>query len=173
LEIEMAQVLLALISLILAALISLLLFRVAVPVVHIRITPSWAGDAKEVLIVKYEVENKSRVRLKNPTVRLQVIDHALRKDAPVSDWVPFDTQDIGSAEELLSSREAISVFPTTRKIYPQELISGESLFYYLEDSIIVQIALQVTARLNPLARLSARHPWSQTAWSLAVKGRIS
>jgi hypothetical protein len=77
----------------LGALVGVFVFFQFSPVLVLRVLPRWTDETRQFLILKFEIENKSRVRANKPRGQIQVLDYAIKSDASLSHWVPFDKTD--------------------------------------------------------------------------------
>ena len=141
------------------------------PVLELRILPSWADDSKQFLIVKFQVENKSRVRLYSPKGRIQILEHTTQNIDSLSHWVPFEEKAILPSEKPIEWHHPEEIFRTTKQIYPGEVISIERLYRCPREGVALHIGLQVELRLGRFGRLVTRkkEAWRQTTTSFVVK----
>ena len=98
------------------------------PTFTLRIIPRWMGENDDYFIVKFEVENSSRVRVNRPGRRYQVLKHQTQPGASIFTLGPFAEGRIKSGEERLEWVEPIEIFGSTRQIYPGEKVSAEKLY---------------------------------------------
>ncbi len=78
-----------LLALLIGGAMALFVYFQLAPVLDLRILPSWTDDTKQFLILKFQVENKSRVRVYSPRGRIQVLKHRIKTGTSMSHWVPF------------------------------------------------------------------------------------
>ena len=58
------------------------------PTMTLRISTQWADDPNG-LLVRFEIENKSGVRIEPRRCSVQFLEHAQSKTPSLSEWVPF------------------------------------------------------------------------------------
>lgn len=145
-------------------------FRLS-PVLSIRVLPRWTDETQQYLVVRFEIENKSRVRANKPTGQIQVLEFAPKPGIFLSHGVPFDANTIREEERPIEWREPVRIFHTTKQIFPGELVSFERLYHYPQANVIVHIGLQVGLELGSLGRITnlKRESWRQTVTCFAVK----
>ena len=161
----------SLLALIVGSAMALFVFFQLAPVFELRIQPRWADDTKRVLLVKFEVENKSRVRANRPEGRIQVLEHSIPPGSPLSHWVPFQQDAVIDTEQPTEWREPVTIFRRATKLYPGEKISVERLYHCPQDTVSLHIGLQVKLRQGVLGRIASgrAHPWRQTVTCFVVK----
>jgi hypothetical protein len=74
--------------------LALIIFVEFAPVLRLHISPTWVNANGDLLNLRIEIENKSRVRIYNPEIYLQVLEHSLPKKDSLSEWVPFSKERI-------------------------------------------------------------------------------
>ena len=153
------------------ALIGVFVFFQFSPVLVLRILPRWTDETRQFLILKFEIENKSRVRANKPRGQIQVLEYAIKSGASLSHWVPFDKNAIRSGELPIEWREPVKILETTKQIYPGGMVSFERLYYYPQDSVIIHVGLQVELELGFLGRVVnlKGESWRQTTTCFVVK----
>jgi len=144
-------------ALVIGGFVAVAWFLQLAPLLELRILPSWCGDQRQFLMLRLEVENKSRIRVEKRQILLQLLEYEIREGSPLalSDWVPFDERAIIPTEQPLAWRDPVEVFPTCRTIDPGELMAAERLYYFPRDTVI-HIGFQVKAKLGYLGRIAAR-----------------
>jgi hypothetical protein len=141
------------------------------PVLSLRIVPTLADERKRFLILRFEIENKSRVRILTPKGRIQVLKHDIQPGAAMSQWVPFSKDAIKSTEQPREWREPVEIFKSTIDIYPGEIISFERIYDCPEDTVVIHAGLQVELELSRWGRWVTRKakPWRQTTTRFVAK----
>jgi hypothetical protein len=144
------------------------------PLFNLRIEPRWNDAAQQILVVKFEVENKSRVRANFPLGYAQVLEYSQELDMSMSHWVPFSQEDIRQGEEPLRWREPARLTETTRQLFPGEVISIERLYHCPEDAVIVHIGLNVQLEISLFVQIISGRArfFSQTATCFAVRQTV-
>ena len=159
-----------LLALLIAGGAGLFLFFQLAPVLNLMILPSWTDESKQYLIVRFEIENKSRVRVYDPIIRIQALEQRVPDGGSLSQWVPFSKEAIRPAEPPVEWREPDRI-STTKRIYPGEIISVERLYHCPQVSMVLHVALQVRIKLGLVGRIVTRKTddWSQTTTRFVVK----
>ena len=160
-----------LLALLIGGALALFVFFQLAPVLELRILPSWTDDTKQFLVLKFQIENKSRVRVYNPQGRIQVLEHQIPPGASLSHWVPFDKDAVRPSEEPIEWHEPVAVLKSPKQIYPGETISFERLYHCPQDDVVMHVGLQVRLELGLFGRIVTRkrEPWQQTATCFVVK----
>ena len=171
--ISLAKDIVTLLALLMGAAISLFIFFQFAPVLELRILPTWTDDSKQFLVVKFEVENKSRVRANKPRGQIQILEYPFNPGQALSQWVPFDKGTTRDNEQPVEWRKPEQIFQSTRRIYPGEVISVERLYHYPQDTAIIHIGLQVQLEMGFVGRIVTRQGsgerWRQTVTRFVVK----
>lgn len=163
-----------LLALLIGAVVGLFVFFQLAPVLELRILPSWTDETKQFLILKFQVENKSRVRVHRPRGLIQVLEHAIQPGTSLSQWIPFDESAIIPTEQPIEWREPVKILQSTKQIYPGEMVSFERLYYCPKDAVIIHVGLQVELDLGFVDRIVTRkrEPWRQTTTCFVVKQAV-
>ena len=153
-----------------AAMAVFVYFQLA-PVLQLRILPRWSDENKQHLILRFEIENKSRVRAYEPWGRIQVLKHEIRQESALSHWVPFEEGAVKLTELPVEWSDPTEIFTSTETIYPGETIAFERLCPCPEDAVIVHVGLQAGLEMNLLERIITRKrkAWQQTTTCFVVK----
>ena len=161
---------LAILALLIGALAGLFIFFQLAPVAQLRILPRWSDETQQFLIVRLEIENRSRVRILRPTGHIQVLEYALDTNRALSHFVPF-TEERSKKEPPLEWREPALMFESTRQIYPGATIVVERLHPCPQSEVAIKLGLQINIGLNLFGRLVTlkREPWQQTTTCIVVK----
>ena len=141
------------------------------PVLQLRILPRWSDENKQHLILRFEIENKSRVRAYSPWGRIQVLKHKIEQGSSLSRWVPFEEGAVKPMEPPIEWSDPIEIFTSTEEIYPGETIAFERLCHCPEDAVILHVGLQAGLEMNLLERIITRKrkAWQQTTTCFVVK----
>ena len=146
------------------------------PVVYLNIAPSITSYSKLYFTVRYEIENKAKIRVYKPVIKIQVLEYSLTdtkcKKGDIlllSEWVPFKENSIKVNEQPNIWREPEIIHPD-RKLYPGEKISIDRLYHVPNDNIAIHIGMQVEIKLGIIQKLIMAHcnPWSQTTTAFIV-----
>jgi hypothetical protein len=141
------------------------------PVLQLRIIPRWTDENKQYLILRFEIENKSRVRAYGPWGRIQILKHGIEPGSSLSHWVPFEESAVRPSEKPIEWSDPIDIFTSTEDIYPGEAIAFERLYHCPEEAVVFHVGLQAGLKLNVLERIitGKRKAWRQTTTCFVVK----
>jgi len=76
--------------------LSIKLYLQFAPKIIYKITPSWSDTSKDIVVLKIEIENKSKVKLSTNRLRFQINRHEKLSVTELKEWVEFDEK----AEEI-------------------------------------------------------------------------
>jgi hypothetical protein len=139
------------------AVIAYTILRHTVPGAALRIEPRMRDIEHSLLVLRIEVENNGRIRLMEPTIRLQVLEHQHRSSSELavvlSGWVPFDRSRQLENEKPLSWLEPALPFKSpfatgrggTKWIDPGETVSIEIAYCWAKTTVLTA-ALQIEAK---------------------------
>jgi len=158
-------------AVLIGGLVGIFAFFQFAPVIQLKIIPIWADKFKEYLVVRFEIENKSKVRANKPSGRIQFIEHKVTSGTTISNWVPFEEKRIKPEEPIKEWREPVKIFESTKQIYPGEMIVLERMYHIPQRHGVFHIGLQVELELGLLGRLvtQKREHWRQTTTCLVIK----
>lgn len=117
------------------------------PKVELRILPRWVDPELGRFVLRLEIENTSRVRVKKEVVRLQMLPYSETRQLRLSEWVPFSKESIRKGEEPEKYYDPVEVFGSTLYLYPGEKISVERLECSPDSDKFLHIGLQFRARV--------------------------
>jgi hypothetical protein len=171
LYVGLATSIIALLFLLIGGVAGIFIFFQLAPILALRILPTWADEKKEHVVIRFEIENKSRVRINRPKIRLQVIEQKVPSSGAISEWVPFKKEAARQNEQPVEWREPIEISETTARMYPSEVIVIERLYQCPQASLILHAALQVEVKLGLWGRIVTRktQDWRQTTTCFVVK----
>jgi hypothetical protein len=113
------------------------------PKIDLRIIPEWGDKKGHKLILRLEIENKSKVRANIKSIQLQILEYNQEQEM-LSEWVPFSQCSIRKNEHPLQWKEPETICQTSKRIYPNEIIKIERLYTFTENKIWhVGLQLQV------------------------------
>ncbi len=131
------------------------------PILSLRIFPTWANDDTNRVILRIEIENKSRIRVHKQSIYFQVLEHSVPAGNVLSEWVPFEEKAVISSEQPTSWHEPIEIFKSTKGIDPGEILVTERL-HSCHPNNVLHVGLQVKAKLNFWGRIATRvRGWNQ------------
>ena len=134
------------------------------PRLDLRILPSWSDESKQFLILKFQIENKSRIRIRRGQIRVQILEYRAHETTFLSEWVPFDEEAIVPTEQPVEWREPVEIFQRLRRIDPGETISVERL-YRCPSNRVLHIGLQVRITPSLLGRIADRIRTRTQQWT--------
>jgi hypothetical protein len=151
-----------------AGIVAIFVYFQLAPVLKLRILPRWTDDTRQFLLIRFEVENSSKVRVSNPTGRIQILEY---KPQPLSHWVPFTENDKRPEEEPIAWRDPVPIFGSTKRLYPGEVITLERLYHCKNEAFAIHIGLQVEVKLGYFGRAvtSRSESLRQTTTCIIVK----
>jgi hypothetical protein len=188
-----------LIALLGASIAAVFVYFALAPVPELRITSSWVDEARVHLLLRFELHNKSRVRMRSPRVNVQILQQEIGEQGFLSEWVPFAKDAIRKGEEPVRWTEPAQILPkpirgsalpdvgprrASRKpaakrqvtgittVYPGEAMVFERLYRFPEDRIILHVAMQLQVKLNALERfvtLIGSRRWTKTLTHFVTK----
>jgi hypothetical protein len=167
----MAKDIATVLGILVAGIMAVFVYFQLAPVLQLRILPRWADDNRRFLILRFEMENKSRVRMRSPWGRIQVLRHKVEPGESLSRWVPFDKDSVKPAEHPIEWVEPIEIFTSTQEIYPGETIAFERLHHCPEEPLVLHVGLQVGLELTWLKRVitGKKRAWRQTTTCFVAK----
>jgi hypothetical protein len=169
---------LTILAIFVGAIAALFIFFQLAPVLTLRIFPAWTDKSQQFLLVRYEVANNSRVRIKRLGGGVQIFEHGLHQGGYLPNFIPFQEEDYKKesygkfmGDEKPTWHEPSPIFETTKHIYPGETIVFERLYSCPRPAIAVHLGLQVSMKLGLWDRIITRkwEPWSQTTSCIIVK----
>ncbi len=159
-------------TIVVGGLVTLFVYFQLAPVLSLQITPTWTDPHKHLLLVRFEIENKSRVRLLDPKGMIQILQYTIQPGGSLSNWVPFDKNDEHlKKEQPIEWHDPEIIFESTKQIFPGEKIVNEQIYHVSNKTAIIHIGLQVGMRLGIWGRLitGKKENWRQTMTCFAVK----
>ena len=151
--------LIALVGLLLAYLVSVLVFLDWTPKVRIRILPRWVDLDKGELILRLEIENTSRVPIIKRCCKLQVLEHSVNAQPRLSEFVPFTIEWYDKClpdQKPNHWREPECIFKTTLFLYPGEVIAVERLEKLPDKDTYLHVGMQFKAHIPFFSRTALR-----------------
>ena len=147
--ITLIKEILIIISILIGAYLSMRLFRKYTPVVSFKITPIWAN---QFVILKIEIENKSKVllKVKHKGIKFKIISHKINT--------------IGNLTEVVDISGANLICKSTTSLYPGEVVRIDRL-YQCEPTELLQGIIQFNAKFSWLDRLlvnTSNEKWTST-----------
>jgi hypothetical protein len=133
------------------------------PKFDLRIIPEWIDKQEKKIVFRFEIENKSQVRInvkqilvnhkfESLMIRLQILEYDKNKTPTLSEFVPFTRESIRENENPLEWKEPEKICQTTRHIYPGEVVRVDRLYTFSEDKIW-HIGFQIQTEYNWIENL--------------------
>ena len=142
------------IAILIGALLAVFIFVQFAPKLKLRILPHWVDKSKGLLLLRLEVENHSRIRVKKDKILLQILEHEFSAQGYLSEWVPFTNEAIKTEEQPKEWHEPIEIFQSTIYINPEEILSVERL-HHCPQNTILHIGIQAKVKMGFLGALAA------------------
>ena len=137
------------------------------PVLEIITNTYWLQSKEDSFILKIDLVNKSKVRLKKEIVSLQILEYDFEKTKLLSEWVPFKENKIIASEKPLQWNNPVEILTTTDKIEASEKISVERLIKY-DPEKIYHIGIQFCARFNWFEKIINRFYKKNERWTSTI-----
>jgi hypothetical protein len=146
--------------------LALFIFLQFAPVLALRILPTWPSDDTGWVILRIEVENKSRIRVHKQAIYLQILEHNVSVSSILSEWVPFEEKAVIPTEQPINWHEPVEIFKSTKGIDPGETLVAERL-HYCQPNNVLHVGLKVKAKLGFFGRIATQvrswnHGWTTT-----------
>jgi hypothetical protein len=124
--------------------------RSLAPVVTLRLDGRW--DDHGLLIIRFEIENPSKVRLKLIESETRYIkrEHSIGELSTLTEWVEFGD-------------EAVRILQQSTWVYPGEIVSVERPL--VTTSRVIQVAFQVRCQFTGVVRLLSGIPEGKQRWT--------
>ena len=141
---DQTKTILEILGLLLGAFLFAFVFLQFSPTLHLRILPTWIDHQQ--VILRIEVENRSRVRVKKEFVRLQVLEYPVDGQTSLSEWVPFTVEATIQGEQPPFWKDPTEIFTSTRFVYPGELLSIERLYKLNNQNSFLHVGLRFKSK---------------------------
>jgi hypothetical protein len=152
------------VGLLVAGWLAIFVFRQFAPVLTLRIVPTWTSDDSRWVVLRLEVENKSRIRVRKRSIYLQVLEPEVREGGSLSEWVPFEEKHVDPDEWPAPWQEPFEVFKTTSGIDPGEILVAERL-HYCPPNGVLHVGLQVKAQLGVFGKIATWVRGNNQSWT--------
>jgi hypothetical protein len=133
------------------------------PKIDLRIIPEWRGKDGSKLVLRLEMENKSKVRASIKSVQLQILEYN-QEQVALSEWVPFSPCSLHVNEHPVEWKEPETICQTSKRIYPNETIKVERLYTFPENKIWhigLQLQVEYKNRIEKCVPKKAKR-WTTT-----------
>jgi hypothetical protein len=126
------------------------------PNIRLAIESWWLDTDKGRIVLRFTLENISRVYVEKNRVLLQVLFYSVEQQSHLSEWVPFTRDAIKPEEQPLEGHAPENILETTDGLYPGERITVDRVLTVPKRDIFLHAALQYTARMRGIKRFLAR-----------------
>lgn len=131
--------------------LSITIYLKFAPIVIFRITPHWPDLMTDAVILKIEIENKSKVKLTKEDIKFKIIRHEKSTILELlKEWVPIEN--------------AESICQTTKILYPGEILKIDRL-YKVKDDEILQGLIQFKAKYSWFEQILANIKGGLEQWA--------
>jgi hypothetical protein len=142
--------------------LAIFVFLQFAPVLALRISHTWSVDDANWVVLRLEVENKSKIRVHKQAIYFQLLEHKVTENCSLSEWVAFEEDGVIPSERPINWHQPVEIFETTRGIDPGEMLVAERL-HYCPPNCILHVGLQVRAKLGLFGRIATRiRGWNQS-----------
>lgn len=154
----------AIIAILVGGWFAVFVFLQFAPILSLRILPTWSSDDTNRVILRIEIENKSKIRVYKQSIYLQILEHNVPIGNILSEWIPFEEKAIILTEQPISWHEPIEIFKSTKGIDPGEILVAERL-HYCQPNNVLHVGLQVKANLSFWGRIATRVRGRNQRWT--------
>ena len=139
------------IGLIVGVFISIKIYLQFAPDIIFRITPTWSIITDDIVVLKIEIENKSKVKLTKSTILFKIITHNKSTFTELTEWVNIEE----NAEEICKS---------TNIFYPGSILRIDRLYRCKHDEVLQGI-IQFNAKFSWFERQLANMEGKNESWT--------
>lgn len=174
--IGMIKGIVTIVALLLGAGLAVFVFVQFSPKLQLRIIQRWVDEINGLFVLKLEVENISRIRVYKQKIQLQILEHEVPANGCLSEWVPFDEEEVLSEEKPKEWHAPIEVFESSKFLNPGEILSVERLCHCPHKSV-VHVGLQVKVKLGVLGCVAScfrswKEQWTSTIIVMRSQERL-
>jgi hypothetical protein len=148
---ELIKDILVILGLLLGGFLSIKLYLRFAPDIIFRITPFWSNVTPDIVVLKIEIENKSKVKLTKEKIIFKIISHNRSTLTELNEWIEID----GNAEVICE---------TTRIFYPGAILRIDRL-YRCNDDEILQGLIQFEARFSKFEKILGDIKGTKETWT--------
>lgn len=142
---------LLIIGIIIGVFLSIKLYLHFAPDIVFRITPTWSTATPDIVVLKIEIENKSKVKLTKEKILFKLTSLKKSDFKELKEWVLIDDK----AEEICHS---------TRIFYPGSILRIDRL-YRCKDDEIFQGLIQFEAKFSKFERFLGNIKGNKETWT--------
>lgn len=141
---------LIIIGIVVGGYLSIKLYLRFAPDIIFRITPIWSDVTPDFVVLKIEIENKSKVKLTKEKIKFKIISHNRSNLTEIKEWVQID--------------EAEEICKTTRIFYPGSILRIDRL-YKCPSNEILQGIIQFEAKFSMFEKRLANINGKKETWT--------
>lgn len=131
--------------------ISVKLYLQFAPDIIFRITPIWSTLTPDIVVLKIEIENKSKVKLTKKKIKFKIISHKRSNLTELTEWVQFDD----NADEICK---------TTKIFYSGSILRIDKLYKCKKDEILQGI-IQFEGKFSKFEKFLANIKGKKETWT--------
>ncbi len=165
--IEIINLVISIITLLIGVYATIFISSYFAPVVILRITPIWETKMNGIMTLRFEIENKSRIRLNQPNILVQLKEYSINKGKNKLKDIP---RILSKTDLQVLWNDPIKL--DIARIFPNETISLERIYSFESTkSSILFVLLQYRRKLNWVERIINKksEDWQQTATAIIIK----
>ncbi|MEN9865780.1 MAG: hypothetical protein RL748_1370 [Pseudomonadota bacterium] len=156
---------------VLAPFLAIFVFQQFSPVAQIRILTRWIDQENGKLVLRIEIENKSKVRIRQKVAMLQVLRYSLTDRRHLSEWVPFSQERVIEGEEPLEWNEPKKIFASTVHLYPGEVVVIERLEQIENPDHFLHVGIQYKSHFKFRWLVTFALAWEESWTTTAIIAR--
>ena len=142
---------LIIIGLFIGGFLSIKLYLQFAPDIIFRITPVWSTLTPDIVVLKIEIENRSKVKLTKEKIIFKIISHNKSALSELKEWVQIDD----NVEEICK---------TTRIFYPGSILRIDRLYKCKGDEILQGI-IRFEAKFSKFEKLLGDIKGKKETWT--------
>lgn len=156
---------------ILVPLVAIFIFQQFSPIAQIRIIPRWIDQSSGKFALRIEIENKSKIRIRQKAASLQILSYSLTDRKRLSEWVPFSKDRVIEDEEPLEWKEPENIFRSTVHLYPGEVIVVERLEQIEDPEHFLHVGVQYKSHFKFRWLVTFALAWEESWTTTAIIAR--
>lgn len=164
---------LTLVIIIIGSLLTIFIYFNFAPVIDLNIIPTWCDENNVDLVIRYEIENKSKVRVVKPEILTQLLIYDINMYKTLSEFVPFKQSFIAEREKPIEWSEPNQILTKTKRIYPGEKKIVERFYKIEQNAVAIHIGLNIKMEFGFWGKFVTRkkEDWSQTTTRFIIKSK--
>lgn len=148
-EIDLSEII-TISVLLIGAYLSIYVYLQFAPNIIFTITPIWSELTPEIVVLKIEIENKSKVKLTTEKIVFKIISHKRSTLTKLTEWVDLD-----NAEEISK---------TTGIFYPGSILKIDRLYKCQTDEILQGI-IRFEAKFSLIGQILGSIKGTKETWT--------